>query len=395
MLPADWRSIRWEHLEALVTSGARETRHLEFKRDLPNFGATGKKSPEDGRREFLKDISAMANAGGGDIIYGLDEDDHRASELVGVVDSGRVSTLLQLEQILDNGLEPRVNRRATWVDSGDGRVAMVYRIPFSFQAPHRRLGDGKFYTRNAEGCTEMDVSMLREAFLGSASTASKAQSFRKHRVAEWDTGDNYSGSVRPLILAHVIPLASVAGGPTLDMAPLAAGHLNLLPLGAKSDECETRLNFDGVLCSRRGEAAGEVQLYRSGIVESADREVIGAIWEPGNPRLWMRDVEQGIHDRVADYLELLEGLGLMPPYLMAITLLGVERAILTLPRMPSGSTRRPIDRRVLMLPEVWVESARPNLQALLRPAWDVLWQAGGIPRDPNYNESGEWRPSYH
>ena len=54
-------------LQVLVTEGTREGTQLEFKLTLP--GGT-----DDEKREFLKDVSAMANSQGGDIIYGIGEE---------------------------------------------------------------------------------------------------------------------------------------------------------------------------------------------------------------------------------------------------------------------------------------------------------------------------------
>ena len=53
-------------LERLVQNGVAEGRTLEYKEELP--GGT-----DDDRREFLGDVSAFANASGGDLIYGAEE----------------------------------------------------------------------------------------------------------------------------------------------------------------------------------------------------------------------------------------------------------------------------------------------------------------------------------
>ena len=63
MLPAQLDSIDESHLKALVTNGVREARSLEFKTKL--VWAT-----ESEKKEFLADVSALANGGGGDLILG-------------------------------------------------------------------------------------------------------------------------------------------------------------------------------------------------------------------------------------------------------------------------------------------------------------------------------------
>lgn len=65
-----------EQIMELVRAHQAEHLHLEFKRDAP--------SNNSDKEEFLKDVTAMANAEGGTIIFGIDEEKNQASELVGV-----------------------------------------------------------------------------------------------------------------------------------------------------------------------------------------------------------------------------------------------------------------------------------------------------------------------
>jgi predicted HTH transcriptional regulator len=64
-------------LEALVANGVAERRDLEFKRDLPGD------TPRD-THEFLADVTSLANAQGGDLIFGIEEDDGTAKALLGL-----------------------------------------------------------------------------------------------------------------------------------------------------------------------------------------------------------------------------------------------------------------------------------------------------------------------
>ena len=57
---------------------------------------------------------------------------------------------------------------------------------------------------------------------------------------------------------------------------------------------------------------------------------------------------------------------------------------------------RPLDRNVLMLPEVILDSrtfdADADVDVPLRPLLDWLWQAFGEPSCWDYNEAGRWQP---
>jgi len=73
MLPAQLDSVDEGHLNALVTNGVLESRSLEFKAKLV-WGT------ESERKEFLADVSAFANGGGGDLVLGIEEDNGAASK---------------------------------------------------------------------------------------------------------------------------------------------------------------------------------------------------------------------------------------------------------------------------------------------------------------------------
>ena len=62
-----------EMLDAAVTSGLSESADLDWKRDLPPTADVAK-------TDFPKDIAAMANSGGGMIVYGVTETQKKATE---------------------------------------------------------------------------------------------------------------------------------------------------------------------------------------------------------------------------------------------------------------------------------------------------------------------------
>jgi hypothetical protein len=54
----------------------------------------------------------------------------------------------------------------------------------------------------------------------------------------------------------------------------------------------------------------------------------------------------------------------------------------------------PIDREMVIVPELWVEQAPPNEEypALLRETLDVVWQSAGWERSPYFTPEGAWKP---
>ena len=101
-LPANLFSTTQEHLEDLVTSQAQEGPHLEFKRELPPQW-TG-----EAKQEFLADVSAFANSGGGELIYGINEDDNgQAAAIVPLVFNSD-NEFRRLQDFLLYSVEPRL-----------------------------------------------------------------------------------------------------------------------------------------------------------------------------------------------------------------------------------------------------------------------------------------------
>jgi hypothetical protein len=169
-LPID--AIDEAALQRLIDNQMSESRDLEFKRELPGGG-------DEASREFLADVTAFANAQGGDIIYGLHENNGAAADLPGVDVDDPDAAILRLEGKLQTGVEPRlVGVRTRWVPLANGSGALVLRVPGSLNAPHRVSfkNGARFYGRNSRGKYELDVHDLRYAF---TETAQLPQQFRQ------------------------------------------------------------------------------------------------------------------------------------------------------------------------------------------------------------------------
>lgn len=76
--------------------------NLDLKRQLPTAW------DGDAKHELFADVSAFANAGGGDLIYGMEEDDEgRATALVPLQDNSDETTL-RIADLLMTGIEQRI-----------------------------------------------------------------------------------------------------------------------------------------------------------------------------------------------------------------------------------------------------------------------------------------------
>lgn len=160
MLAHELDAVDADVLFSLVADGTSEGLNLEFKRQL-NWA-----SPAD-TKELLADVTAMANAHGGDLIYGIEENDGVAAAVPGFLLESVDQTISGLLQKIRGGTDPRLEVRIKEVSLPDEKWAIIIRIPASLAAPHRVTFDkgSKFFIRTNREKHDMDVHELRQAFL--------------------------------------------------------------------------------------------------------------------------------------------------------------------------------------------------------------------------------------
>ena len=86
-------------------------------------------------------------------------------------------------------------------------------------------------------------------------------------------------------------------------------------------------------------------------------------------------------------------MGVQPPLLVFLTLLGVKGYSLAVPQRHFGHDPPKIDRDILALPETIVESYEIKAANILRSSFDFVWNACGFERCLDYDEAGEYKPN--
>ena len=129
-------------LQRLVDEGLEESLTLDYKAS-PSLSRDGK-NPE----ELCKDISALANSAGGQLIYGIEED--KTAGKPSKVDDGVIDPKITkewIEQILNSKVQPRMDGvRIDRVDMETGKFGYVITVQQSQIGPHQ-APDGKYYKR--------------------------------------------------------------------------------------------------------------------------------------------------------------------------------------------------------------------------------------------------------
>ena len=178
MLLKNLADVSLRDVELLCDNHVLESRSLDFK-------ATAIDRGDRGKREFLVDVCAFANAGGGDLILGVKQKEGAADEVCGIEVADQDDERLFLTALARDGLEPRYSGLDTkWLPMpGTKRGVMVVRVPRSWSAPHRVTFQKvmNFYVRNSAGKHPMSIDELRQAFNLSATVAQKMRAFRDER----------------------------------------------------------------------------------------------------------------------------------------------------------------------------------------------------------------------
>ena len=387
-------SVTEAHLGALVSAGVAEGREIDFKLELPGGSEADKK-------EFLADVCSFANAGGGDILYGVEEAAGVAVGVPGVSPPDADAELLRLDAVVRSGLDPRVTglrMRAVPLLAG-GRVFVV-RVPRSFGRPHAVSYKGRFrfHSRGAAGKFEMDVAQIRSSVLGSESLYERVRSFRAERLAAV-AADRGPVELRGggVLVLHALPLSAFdAPAPQVDLEKANSDeHWSLLAIGGTRGDAP-RYNFDGLLHpagSASGGPGAYAQLFRSGATEVADAVALTDRDGRATGVIAKVAFERYVIGPLAEHLALQEALGVEPPVLAMLSFVGVRgyRMNVSPPDFRSGT---PIDRDDLIVPEVLFEDYETDAQAVasrMRPAIDAVWNACGYPRSPNYDADGRWQ----
>jgi hypothetical protein len=395
MIPKEFDSIGKEDIEALVANAVSEGRAIEYKEQLPG-GA------DDDKREFLADASSFANAGGGDLIFGV-RDKRDASgkptgipeTAVGLTGTNADAEMRRLEAMLRAGVDPRIPAiRIKHIDGFPSGPVILLRVPKSWVSPHMVIFKNlsRFFSRTSAGRHQLDVREIRTRFTASESLYEKIRRFRDDRLAKI-IADETPVKLQPnaKIIIHLIPIAFSDPSARLDVTRLNEMRQLVPPLHASA--WDHRINFDGFLTfSHFGSGSAGytyLQVFRSGAFEAVEADLLAE--RNGRKFLSIVDCEKAILLGLEKYIVALKELGASLPIIILGTIYGVEGYTLAADT-PSAFfyQTHPIDRNLLLLPEVLIEDFSVPIDIALRPMFDAIWQSVGLPKSESYSPDGRW-----
>lgn len=176
MINKPFDKIDKSDIDDLIENEVAESKTIEYKESLPG-------NRESDKKEFLADVSSFANGSGGDLLYGVKEKREGKGQSTGIPlaanglnDVNEDQAVLRLEEIIREGVEPRIPGIQTKAIKGfpNGPV-ILSRIPKSWASPHMITFQrwSRFYSRTSNGKYPLDVSEIRSAFSLSESVGEK------------------------------------------------------------------------------------------------------------------------------------------------------------------------------------------------------------------------------
>jgi hypothetical protein len=400
MINVPFNSIDKPSIDSLLTNEVREDRTLDYKESLPGNG-------REDRKEFLADVTAFANAAGGDMVFGVTEkrENNRPTGIPeavpGLVGINADAEILRLENLIRDGVEPRINGLHMKAISGfSSGPVIVLRISKSWSSPHMtKLGDSRFYSRNNAGKYPLDVVQIRTAFAFSESLPERVRRFREERIARIVAEETPIVLPRgdAKVVLHLVPIAALDPATRLGMASLRYQSEKLQPIN--SSGWNSRYNLDGFLTffgyGNPQTPTTYVQLFRNGAIEAVESKLLeynnihdrDSSVAPQN-LISSTAIERILIVALQRLLKAEQDLGIEPPVFILLTLVGVNGyGILSEWTHHEGTYR--FDRDTLLLPDNVMEGYDDAPDGLLQPAFDAMWQAAGYECCRHYKE-GRW-----
>lgn len=303
---------------------------MEFKRELPG-------NDDDSRKKFLRSVCAFANRVGGDIVYGITEDDKNGTRREGV--AAGLSPLSEqqvngvdtkLNNIVSDSIEPYPLITIKSVNNERNEWFVVLRVMPSHQRPHSVWYKKRrhFTTRRLNITGDLDMEEIRDLFLGSDALAERVRAFLAERLQLLEKSGRPQGYRMPKIygegrlVGHVVPLDTFGRRQVISTDRMQQGKWPIFQSSAQYH----RSNQDGLLIMNGGiqdagvdpmapvECDSTIQVFHNGVIEvvrgnfvrtqqkGLDGEIKSRCYDP-------KDIDTTCRETFKHVIERLDALG--------------------------------------------------------------------------------------
>jgi len=374
-------------LEQLIADGEREGKRIEYKQALSV-------EQSDQIKKFLASVASFANASGGDLIYGMRAVDGVPMEITPLIDFNFDQVQLRLDQLMRSGIEPKIPGIEFHEVTCDGGSVLVMRIPKTYAGPHFITfgGENRFYARSAAGKVPMDRTEIKSAFTLADTALDKVRRWRMDRIAQILADEGPCRLKRPpRVVLHFIPLRSFDPAFRADLSILGTNRQFLIPIGGYGSP---GIDFDGAFSymgANQQSTEGYTYVLRNGCIETVSNSIFS---DYGDERVIPSAVyEERLYSFLPTAFQLLKQIGNDVPVFIALSLLNVQGYTMAMSAARWNHSAVPINRNHLYLPEIFLESFQVKPAELLRDSFNMIWNACGWQKSPNFDSDGKWKPA--
>lgn len=388
----DFDRIQEKDLQDLVLSEQRENLGLDFKQKLPEG--------EQARQEVSKDVAAMANASGGNIVYGLAEKEGGvAAKLVSLGEAeGSEKLSAKIQSWVNADISPAVlGVRIKVVPFECGGFALILRIPRSLQSPHAVVGYPdrtvmRYWRRSENQSIPMPEHEIRRTYTSGLDVHKQVDAFRRERITFNDGtpfGAYLAGSVR--VHAFFVPLNGFLSGSLYSYADLKVACESLR--FAEDSYSAPAPCLEGAMRHTGGqvEVWQSWHIHRNGVIEWNDAGTNYQHWPEagqGRSKLLFPRYEHAIGDRLPDVQDALRKLGLAGPVIFGLSLTDAAGAVVyTTRRFLFSSLTCPVSQ--VHAHSLMLNSVDELVVQNIKPSLDQIMNAFGLPSSLGYGINGE------
>ena len=367
-------------IKNLIEQGTPESRAIEYKKELPNLNDKAKK-------DILNSITALANTNGGMLIYGVAAKDGIPEKIVGIEKNTIDGAKLTITSCIQTLTTPPITQyEIKEVDTSDeNKSILIIFLAKSANGPHAVKSAGKLsysvYARNDAGKYPLDYMQITQQILQTKSVYDLLKTHHREKVQK--------------IFSDIEPINLIAGSKIiLTLSPLDQSHtLNPKTFQDEALQCSllyttprnSLFNIDGLLVigapTRYNSVFSYNLFYRNGGIESV-ASIAGSEDEIFPATATKRKIKATLESFLKFQQSHLPGQSVLQ-----ISFIHVEGK-----RIPGNeiwedlNENKGFDRPIIHLPEAIVPTNISDINEVLNPLFDILWQAAGLPSQPDCHQ---------